>query len=199
MESSLSFASQPQHLAIEDKEILKDCASCSQVLLGNFTGSLERKEAVFLRGNDTLELYDVTGDKFEFHGRYEMLNTKCLEIRSLKMSWKPGKEAVVMYVPQDKLITLEWDLETAEFKVLAMHNFENQSELEDSGKRFPMRGKLRSMGNRVGYLSDDYTWVNLESRADIRPREQLIQRIQSSMSVSNISLQKTKSVTSLNN
>ena len=99
MESGLSFASQPQHLAIEDKEILKDCASCSQVLIGNFTGSPNKNEAVFLRGNDTLELYDITGDKFEFIGRYEMLNTKCLEIRTLKISWKPGKEAIVMYVP----------------------------------------------------------------------------------------------------
>ena len=128
-----------------------------------------------------------------------MLNSKCLEIRSLKLSWTAGKEAIVMYMPQDKLITLEWDTEIAEFKVLAMHNFENQTELEDSGKRFPMRGKLRSLGHRVGYISDDYTWVNVEVREDIRPRQQLIHRIQSNMSSSNISLQKTKSVTSLNN
>ena len=82
VESSLSFASQPQHLAIEDKEILRDCASCSQVLIGHFTGlplpmherMPMRKEAVILRGNDTLELYDVSGDKFEYIGRYEILN-----------------------------------------------------------------------------------------------------------------------------
>ena len=34
----INFASQPQHLAIEDKEILKDCAGCSTVILGSFTG-----------------------------------------------------------------------------------------------------------------------------------------------------------------
>jgi hypothetical protein len=133
-----------------------------------------RKEAVMLRGNDTLELYDVSGDKFEYIGRYEILNGKCLEVRSVKMSWMQGKDAVVMYLPQDKLVTLEWDLEVAEFKTIAMHNFENQIEIENSGKRFPMRGKLRSLNNRVGYLTDDFTWVNLEFREDIRPRQQLI-------------------------
>ena len=34
----INFASQPQHLAIEDKEILKDCAGCSTVIVGSFTG-----------------------------------------------------------------------------------------------------------------------------------------------------------------
>ena len=87
------------------------------------------------------------------------------------MSWMQGKDAVVMYLPQDKLVTLEWDIDVAEFKIIAMHNFENQIEIENSGKRFPMRGKLRSLMNRVGYLTDDFTWVNLELREDIRPRQ----------------------------
>jgi hypothetical protein len=38
MQGGVNFASQPQHLAIEDKEILKDCAGCSQVIVGNFCG-----------------------------------------------------------------------------------------------------------------------------------------------------------------
>jgi hypothetical protein len=80
---------------------------------------------LFLRGNDTLELYEVSEGRFEYLGRYEMLNAKCLEVRSVNMSWRHGKEAVVMYLAQDKLVTLEWDSEVAEFKVIAMHNFEN--------------------------------------------------------------------------
>lgn len=36
--ASINFASQPQHLAIEDKEILKDCAGSSTVIVGSFTG-----------------------------------------------------------------------------------------------------------------------------------------------------------------
>ena len=84
-------------MAIEDKEILKDCSSCSQVLIGQFTGqeiktldcidskilltfNIEirkvRQEAVFLRGNDTLELYAIENDKFEYITKYEITTAK---------------------------------------------------------------------------------------------------------------------------
>lgn len=54
-------------------------------------------------------------------------------------------------------------------KVLALYNFENQSELEDTGKRYPIRGKLRTVTapdgtSIIGYLSDDHTWVSIVLR-----------------------------------
>lgn len=52
-----------------------------------------------------------------------------------------------------------------------MHNFENQLELEATGKKFPLRGKLRSIAttscggkSMFGYVSDDHTWVHVELR-----------------------------------
>ena len=40
---------------------------------------------------------------------------------------------------------LEFDKEIGEFRILALHNFENQLELEETGKKYPLRGKLRSV------------------------------------------------------
>jgi hypothetical protein len=37
-EQQIRYASQPEYLALEDKDILRDCASCSHILVGNFTG-----------------------------------------------------------------------------------------------------------------------------------------------------------------
>lgn len=66
------------------------------------------------------------------------------------------------------MITLEFDEDIHEFKILAMHNFENQSELKASGKQFPLRGKLKSLSsyynNMYGYISDDHTFVWVEMR-----------------------------------
>ena len=63
---------------------------------------------------------------------------------------------------------LEFDEEIGEFKIFSMHNFENQDELVISGKRFPLRGKLRSISSfyhsMFGYISDDYTFVWVEFR-----------------------------------
>lgn len=63
---------------------------------------------------------------------------------------------------------LEFDEEINEFKIITLHNFENQIELDETGKKFPMRGKLRtistSYASMFGYLSDDYTWVCVELR-----------------------------------
>ena len=103
----INFASQPQHLAIEDKEILKDCAGCSTVIVGSFTGvqvgvnakgkmhvfqyildePLFRKEAAFLRSNDTIELYDVSEGRFSFITKYEITTAKCLEMKSITIPW----------------------------------------------------------------------------------------------------------------
>ena len=47
-----------------------------------------------------------------------------------------------------------------------MHNFENEDKLEASGKKFPFRGKLRSISSYYttlfGYISDDSTFVSVE-------------------------------------
>ncbi len=49
-----------------------------------------------------------------------------------------------------------------------MHNFENQDELVASGKKFPLRGKLKGISSfyfsLFGYISDDYTFVWVELR-----------------------------------
>jgi len=58
-----------------------------------------------------------------------------------------------------------------------MHNFENQIELEMSGKRFPTRGKLRSLKNRIGYISDDYTWVSVEFREESINKQMIMSRV----------------------
>ena len=72
-----------------------------------------------------------------------------------------------------------------------MHNFENQIELETTGKKYPTKGKLRSVGHHMfGYLSDDYTWVSVEARSGDFLRNK-------SSSLISSSLQKSKSVTSL--
>jgi hypothetical protein len=65
-------------------------------------------------------------------------------------------------MPRDKLVTLEYDEETGEFRILALHNLENELDLEETGKKFPLRGKLRSNGGSIfGYVSDDYKWVHI--------------------------------------
>ena len=49
-----------------------------------------------------------------------------------------------------------------------MHNFENETALKDSGKQFPLRGKLRSLHTKFssifGYITDDHTFVSVEMR-----------------------------------
>jgi len=72
-------------------------------------------------------------------------------------------------MPHDKIVILEFEEESCEFKILTMFNFQNQSDLEDSGKKFPARGKLRSspLAGMFGYLSDDWTWVHVEMRRDL--------------------------------
>ena len=64
---------------------------------------------------------------------------------------------------------LEYEEETGEFSVLAMHNFEHQIELEGTGKRFPAKGRLRSVNSDrlslYGYLSDDHVWVSIQLRS----------------------------------
>ncbi|CDW71891.1 UNKNOWN [Stylonychia lemnae] len=169
---------QQQYLCIENKDILQDCTSSSQVLIGNFTscnilkcfkaiGNVNQKEAIFLRANNTLEIYDISNDKYSYMGKYQIPNAICSEITGVRMTWK-NKYAVVLYIQHDKLITLEFDEEIHEFKVIAMHNFENENALKDSGKQFPIRGKLRSIHSKFfslfGYLSDDHTFVYVEMR-----------------------------------
>lgn len=81
---------------------------------------------------------------------------------------------------------LEFDEEISEFKILAMHNFNNDPklqdlqhrfplsgkfrtipEIEESGKKFPLSGKLRSISSYYltcfGYIADDhkFAWVEL--------------------------------------
>lgn len=68
-----------------------------------------------------------------------------------------------------KLAILEYDEEVSEMKVLALYNFENQIELEDTGKRYPVRGKLRTATQPdgtsvIGYISDDHTWISVVLR-----------------------------------
>ncbi len=57
--SGINFASQPQHLAIEDKEILKDCAGCSTVIVGSFTGV---QVGIDSKGNYSLFSHFIIGN-----------------------------------------------------------------------------------------------------------------------------------------
>jgi hypothetical protein len=72
---------------------------------------------------------------------------------------------------------LEFDEDSQEFEVDFLYNFENQLELEDSGKRFPVRGKIRRGVTEsmvmIGYISDDHTWVSMELRKGGRPPEEI--------------------------
>lgn len=83
-------------------------------------------------------------------------------MRSVRLPWKAYKQAVMLYMPNDRILTLEYDEESAEFKILALHNFENDFEMQETGKKYPIRGKLRSTQSMCGYLSDDHTWVSIE-------------------------------------
>jgi hypothetical protein len=66
---------------------------------------------------------------------------------------------------------LEFDGETSDFKITALHNLEKQLQLEATGKKFPLRGKLRSISTpnqtMYGYISDDHTWVSVELREKV--------------------------------
>lgn len=62
-----------------------------------------RQEAAFLRGNDTIELYDTSQYKLTFVAKYEMVNGKCLEMRSIRLTWKPHKDVLLLYMPHDKV------------------------------------------------------------------------------------------------
>lgn len=60
-------------------------------------------EAAFLRANDTVELYGVTPEgKFKLLTKYELDNTKCLEMKTLYLPWA-HKDALVLYLPRDKV------------------------------------------------------------------------------------------------
>ena len=66
-----------------------------------------------------------------------MINTRCLEMISIKTPWK-SQDLLVLYLPTDKVISLinilqilvlKFDDESNEFKIFSMHNFENNIEL----------------------------------------------------------------------
>ena len=59
-----------------------------------------RKEAAFLRSNDTIELYDISDGKFSFITKYDILTGKCLEMKAISLPWtKEKKDALVIYMP----------------------------------------------------------------------------------------------------
>lgn len=63
-----------------------------------------RQEAAFLRGNDTIEIYDISNQQFTFITKYEILNGKVLEMRSLRLKiWKKDKDILLLYMPKDKV------------------------------------------------------------------------------------------------
>ena len=63
-----------------------------------------RQEAVFLRSNDTVELYDVTEGKYQFITKYQMESGKANEMRSISLTWgQSAKDAVVLFMPRDKV------------------------------------------------------------------------------------------------
>ena len=96
------------------------------------------------------------------------------------------------------MITLEYDEEIGEFGVFAMHNFENQEELKASGKKLPMRGKLRTLSsfftNMIGYISDDSTFVYVELRQAVMMPEFTHKNSSATNHASGISLGATSSV-----
>jgi hypothetical protein len=57
---------------------------------------------------------------------------------------KPGTkiELLVLEIPKLKFITLEMDADLFEFRILCMHNFENDRRLQKSGK----------INSRTGFL-----------------------------------------------
>ncbi len=63
-----------------------------------------RKEALFLRGNELIELYCVSDEKFSFIAKYHLLNGKCFEIAKIRLTWKT-KDVIVLYMPKDKVIS----------------------------------------------------------------------------------------------
>ena len=69
----------------------------SIILLGN---DIYRKEAAFMRSNDTIELYDVSEGKFSFITKYDILTAKCLEMKSITLPWTNSrKDALIIYLP----------------------------------------------------------------------------------------------------
>ncbi len=49
-----------------------------------------------------VELYDVTSSKFNYIAKYKIENGKCLEMTTIKLSWKE-KHVVVLLMPKDKV------------------------------------------------------------------------------------------------
>ena len=72
-----------------------------------FVGDLNKKEAAFLRSNDTIELYSlIPGNKLAYITKYQITNGKCLEMQALRLTWKT-KDILVLYIPQDKVNVID--------------------------------------------------------------------------------------------
>ena len=56
-----------------------------------------------MRGNDTVEVYSVLAGKLVYITKYEIESGKAYEMRQVSLPWKPGKEAIVLYMPKDKV------------------------------------------------------------------------------------------------
>ena len=125
-----------------------------------------------LRANDTIELYKVylaDGEgSLKFVCKYE---SHCFKISKMIVVRKPGTvlDMLVIQLPSLKFVTLEMDLEVLEFKILCMHNFENQRNLKSSGKINPRQGFLQPFFLSAPDIGEDAREVNHGVRG--RPRK----------------------------
>ena len=81
-----------------------------------------------LRANEVIEVYRIINNQMVLLTKYESFSAKIAKIIVVR---KPGTniDLLVLDLPKLKFVTLELDREIFEFKILCLHNFENDRRL----------------------------------------------------------------------
>ena len=130
-----------EHMIIEKDTLLKDSRTSSQAIFGKFVKN-DHSQAVVLRANDTIELYNIINDKMHLLTKYECTTCKISKIIAIR---KPGtqKDMLVLHIPKLKFVTIEIDESKLEFKIVCLHNFDNDARLRKTFKMNPRQGFLQ--------------------------------------------------------
>ena len=78
------------------------------------------------------------------------------------------KDAVVIFLERIKLMVLKVDESVMEFGIIALFNFENDTRLQESGKKMPLAGMLRTIStptsSAFGLIADDSTFIYIKTK-----------------------------------
>ena len=125
---------------------------------------------VILRSNDTIELYEVVMQK-EIVKVCDYQLSSGVKISKMIAVKKPGTKIEMLVIQVDKLKfdTLEFDSSTFEFRIVCLHNFENDHRLRMTGKVNARFGFLQPFYMEGSPIVDDFK-IHHEGRG--RPRKE---------------------------